>query len=341
MGLGAVGNRAGSFGAFESKSPADAGFRSVSVTGPADHSVTLPAGQSISLTVPSVCHNFGMPTPTGRDKFELMDVEDYSSDVRVRKALRSLATYGTSQGVAQAVMWKVCNDLPFEVMVQRGSKVMNSHEVALASRFVEALDASSSGDLVDPAYVAEGRLYVRILGDASVSSEAARLARQVDGLRVLGLPVRVVDDTEAKSSGYPAMLLNVVLSATQDGQTRGRIVLHQAAGIAGWAPLGKAQFTEPSAPSVLDGPALARALDHAVASAYVSVKVAKRAPGVTTLRVENRLPFTLTKVSLKAGDSAGSPTVDFGGLGVGPARSALVPVEAASAAVDHVEFNGL
>ncbi len=53
--------------------------------------------------------------------FKLMDVDDYTKDPRVRTALRSLATYGTSHGVAQAVMWNVCNDLPFQTMLEQGS----------------------------------------------------------------------------------------------------------------------------------------------------------------------------------------------------------------------------
>ena len=86
-----------------------------------------------------------------------MDVDEYSSNPRVRKALRSLATYGTSLGVAQAVMWRVCNDLPFETMAEQTGKVMNIHEIALAARFVEALDASSTGELVDPAALVRAR----------------------------------------------------------------------------------------------------------------------------------------------------------------------------------------
>ena len=74
--------------------------------------MTVPAGQKVDLDIPAVCLNFGLPTPTPRDKFRLMDVDDYSKDVRVRKALRCLATLGTSHGTAQAAMWRVCNKRP-------------------------------------------------------------------------------------------------------------------------------------------------------------------------------------------------------------------------------------
>ena len=79
-------------------------------------------------------------------------MDDYSKDIRVRKALRTLATLGTSQGTAQAAMWRVCNNVPFETDAQsRPAKAVNPAEVALASRFLDVLDQSA--DAVDPAYL--------------------------------------------------------------------------------------------------------------------------------------------------------------------------------------------
>jgi hypothetical protein len=348
MGLGSVGNRPGGFGSFRSVATNGdgPGFRSVAVSGTgskgqADESVTVPVGQTVELSVVSVCLNFGIPTPTPRDKFELVDVDDYSTDPRVRKALRSLATYGTSHGVAQSVMWRVCNNMPFELMAQQATKIMNSHEIALAARFVEAIDASGSTELVDPAYLQEGRLFVRVVGEGALAKEAERLAGEVGGLKVMGLPVRLAGDDAAQTVAAPAVLLNVVLTGSQAGETRGRVLLSQADTAGRWAPLGKTSFAESTAASVLDGPGLARALDRAVSSAFVTVKPARRAVGVTTFKVDNRLPFTLAKVSVKTGGSSGSPTVEVSGLGVAPGRSGLVPVQSPNAVVEHVELNGL
>lgn len=100
--------------------------------------LVVPAGQTVTVDVPSVCLNFGLPSPGAKDRLTLVDVDDYSRDPRVRKALRSLATLGTSQGTAQAVMWNVSNNVPFGTMLEQGEKVTNRYEVALASRFVEA-----------------------------------------------------------------------------------------------------------------------------------------------------------------------------------------------------------
>ncbi len=110
----------------------------------------------------------------------------------------------------------------------------------------------------------------------------------------------------------------------------------------GWLPLGKVSFRDNSSVSVLDGATLSKAVDRAVASAFVTVKPARRTLGSTTLKIENRLPFTVSNLVVKAGTSSGSPSVPFSGVGVGPARSALLPLQAATASlVEHVELNGL
>src|SRR5207253_2470496 len=148
-------------------------------------------------------------------------------------------------------------------MAERSAKTMNLRELALAARFIEALDLSTASDLVDPIYLTESRLFVRVVGEGTVQKDAERLAREVDGLRVLGLPIRRLEPGAGRS--------------------------HQA----------------------------------------------------TALKVENRLPFTLVNVDLKAGDSAGAPIVPFSGVGVAPGRSSVVSIQAPSGKVDHVELNGL
>ncbi|GAC1471141.1 MAG: hypothetical protein NVSMB9_16950 [Isosphaeraceae bacterium] len=342
MGLGALSNRPGSFGAFKSSEEGTKGFRSVKVRkGETTDAMAIPAGKTVDLTLTAVCLNFGIRTPGANDRFELKDVDDYTNDPRARKALRSLATFGTSQGVAQAAMWRVCNDVPFGAMLEPSVMGPNRHEVALAARFVEALDASGSSDLVDPAYLTQGRLFVRVVGTGSLAQDAQRLSEGVEGLKILGLSARGLDRKEGQTVEGPAVLLTVVLADSQRGQTRGRIVLSQSDEAGHWTPIGKTTFQEGSASSVLDGASLARLLDRNVARAFVSVKTARRSSGSTMLKVENRLPFTLANVTLKAGTSPGAPSVPFPGVGIAPARSALVPVQAPGATVDHVEFNGL
>lgn len=340
MGLGAVTSRPGSFGQF--RGTGMEGLRSVPVSEVSTHStVTIPSAETIELTIPAVCLNFGLPTPTSRDTFTLMDVDDYSADARVRKSLRSLGLLGTSLGVAQAVMWKVCNNVPFETMAVQAGKVMNLHEIALASRFVEAMDSSSSSEVVDPAYLTEGRVFVRITGEAPLAADAKRLHEQMDKFRLFGLPVRVAEGDEMPSAAAPAVFVNVALTDSKLGETRGRILVSYCSQQNQWALLGKTTFEDGSSLAVLDGETLARSLDRAIASAFVSVKPARRQVGSTTLKLENHLPFTLASVQVKAGTSAGAPSVPIQAVGVGPARSALLPIQAATASIERVELNGL
>ena len=341
MGLGMFSNRPGSFGMFQG-SNSSTGFQSVPVNDPFRvPSVTVPAGESLELTVPAVCLNFGLPTPAFRNVFRLMDVDDYSSDLRVRKSLRSLCLLGTSQGVAQAVMWRVCNDLPFETMAAEAGKVMNLAEIALAARFVQAVDAASDADLVDPASLTEGRVFVRVQAEGALARDAKRLGDQLPNYRLLGLPVRGLEKGELPAAAAPALYVRVVLTDSKIGETKGQIQVSSCLMADQWTPLGKTSFHDTSSLAVLDGETLARSLDRALAAAFVTVKPAHRSVGSTTLRVENHLPFTLRSLSVKAGSSAGAPTVPFQAIGLGPARTALLPIQAASATTDRVELNGL
>ena len=343
MGLGPRASTEGGFGRAQAHAPEGA-FRSIPATRTGSEldadAMVIPAGQSVEFTLPAVCLNYGRPTPTPRDVFTLMDVDDYSSDPRIGKALRSLATLGTSHGVAQAAMWNVCNDVPFPRMVSQFSRIVNRHEAALAARFVEDLDSSTSADSVDPASLREGRVFARVRAEGELASEAARLNEELAGLNILGLPVRTIDGNEAPTSSGPAVLLTITLSAGRPGETRGHVAALYREGTV-WPVLGQATFTEGSSAEILDGESLARAIDRAVAPAFVSVKAARRGIGNTTLKVENRLPFTLGAVVLKAGDSAGAPSVQLDGLGIGPAREGLAPIQAAGATVERVVLNGL
>ncbi len=343
MGLGSVGNREGAFGEFHGTASPPPGLQSIAATDDnLSRHVAVPVGETIELTIPSVCLNYGVASPTPRDTFKLMDVAEYTKNSRVQKALRSLATFGTSHGVAQAVMWHVCNDLSFDEMASQAGKVMNLQQIALAARFVEELDASSSGDLVNPAAVTHDRVFVQLLGEGPLQADARRLRRQLDGVRLLGMPIRLLDSDQLPASGAPALYLKVVLTDSKTGETSGRIIASSCSEPNSWLPLGKTAFRDTSSASVLDGAGLARAIDRAVASAFVTVKPARRSVGSTTLRVENRLPFTVTGLSVKAGNSSGSPAVPFQGVGVGPNRWVLLPLQAATASVvEHVELNGL
>ena len=340
IGLGSVSNRPGGFGEFAIGRPE--GLQSVKLEAVADKpSVTVPAGETLELSVPGVCLNYGLPAPTSSDTLTLMDVDDYTTNPRVRKGLRSLCRLGTSQGVAQAVMWHLGSDLSFETMAAQSGKVMNEAEIALAARFVDVLDATTGSDLVEPAALSEGRLFVRIQADGALAKDAQRLTDQIESYRLLGLSVRVVSNGELPAATAPALYVKVVLTESKIGETRGRISVSYCAVSDRWAPLGKATFYDATSLAVLDGQGMSRALDRAIAAEFVTVKPVRKTVGSTILKLENHLPFTLVRAQVKAGSSAGAPSVPFEGLGVGPTRSLLLPIQAATATIERVELNGL
>ena len=123
----------------------------------------------------------------------------------MRRALRSLCSLGTSQGVAQAVAWHLCDELPFETMAQQARNAMNKPEIALAARFVEKLNASTGPEPVAPAGpLKEHRLFVRILGEGPLVEDARRLGDQIEGQRLLGLPIDLVHGDELPAASAPA-----------------------------------------------------------------------------------------------------------------------------------------
>jgi hypothetical protein len=342
MGLGAAANREGAFGEFR-VAGATGGLQSIPATEQAAaRQVAVPVGETIDVSIPAVCLNFGMPTPTARDTFKLEDVDDYTTDLRVRKALRSLATIGCGQGVAQAVMWRVCNDVTFEKMAAEAGKVINLAEISLASHFVDLLDSASTGDLVDASLLSRDRMFIRVVGEGKLAAEAARLNHELAGQRLLGLPVQVVEANELPRAVAPALFVKVTLGLDQAGGTRARMIASSGAPGQVWQPIGKAVLNDNLPMPVLDGGTIARSVDRSLAASFVTVKPARRTVGSTTLKVENRLPFTIVNLVVKAGNSSASPSVAFEGVGAGPMRSSLLPLQAATASlVESVEINGL
>lgn len=342
MGLGLPSNRPDAFGRFESPGNPGTGFRSIAPTTTPTDAVTVPAGQEVTLKVPGVCLNLGLPDPTARDRFRLMDVADYSPDPRVQRALRSLGTLGTDRRVAQVVMWHVCNGYSLAQIAKVTPKTANRWELALADRFIEALDASTAPGLVDPAYLTEGRVFVRVQGEGALAADADRLNEALDGLYLLGLPSRSVRGQEVPTASGPALYLIVTLGSSNDGLTAGRVAVHGMARDGEWVNGGTAKLAIEADAVALDGPAFASELDRAIARQFVSVRKVKTGEAGTVLRVENGLPLTIAGLVLDASkDGDGTATVPVDAIGLGPLRHAFTTVQAEGATAARVVLNGL
>ena len=240
--------------------------------------------------------------------------------------------------MAQATMWQVCNGITFGEMLVKADKIINPAEIALAARFVEALE--SGRDLTQTQLA---RIFVSIDGSSADAKDVARLGRELDGLRILGLPVQVLARGEVPIAPAPVLHLGVNLAGDRSQATRGKVVVQVGNGVDSieWSTLGTARLEDLSLVTSLDAVSLANAIDRSVGSAFVTAKVAKRTANGTTLEIRNRLPFTVANVTVKAGASANSPMVDIAGIGVGPGRSGQAIVAASIGSVERVELNGL
>lgn len=343
MGLGVPTDQPGRFGRYQGPTASGPGFRSM----PADEAdgegegVAVSPGQTVEVYVPAVCLNFGVPTPTPKDVFRLVSVDDYTPDPRARKALRSLATLGTSQGVAQAVAWHVFNGMTYAQMAKLASQYLNASEISVAARFVEALDASAAHETVDPAYFRDGRILVRVRGEGTLGKVAARLNGELAGTRVFGLPVQVVEEVEPSHSRPASLLVDVVLSGDPAGRVGARALVRFNSAVGGWARLGGVDLGRNLDVNAVNGEALADVIDRALAAQYVSATPARRGEGTTTVRIVNRLPFTLADVVLRTGRDDDAPRVTVESFGLGPFRNAFASIQAPGGTVERVVLNGL
>jgi hypothetical protein len=322
------------------------GFRSI---GPRPENPQIGAimhvspGQTLDLNIPTVCLNFGLTTPTPEFQFRLVDVSEWTPDPRAQKALRSVSVLGASYGVAQAVAWHVFNNLSFAQMAKQAQQYVNTQEISVAARFMEALDASGSQELVDPAYFQNGRVLVRVRGETGLVANADRLQKALEGRKLFGLPVQVVDDVDARSSRPSSLWVDVMLTpdtAHKDRTQAVATVKHNSA-IGGWTRLGNVPISLDAAPDKVGGDDLASAIDKAVAASFVKVLPAGKGRGVSNFRVVNKLPLSVDTVVLRTSRAADAPEVTLDALAIGPNRSGMTSVQAAVGVLERIEFNGL
>ena len=124
--------------------------------------------------------------------------------------------------------------MPFEAIAIRASKSLNIHEVALAASFVESLDESSGIDLVDPAYLEHNRIFLRVRNQSETFGTDDQFTAHLGDVRLMGLPVQVVDTAPSAEAASSAILVDVtspwsppaspkaaLLSATERRTARG------------------------------------------------------------------------------------------------------------------------
>jgi hypothetical protein len=340
MGLGVPTRTPGAFGAFAGAG-APEGFRAMPAEA-APRGIAIAPGETAEVTIPAVCLNFGLPTPTPKDSFRLVDVADYTTDARAQRALRSVTTLGTSQKVAQAVAWHTFNGMTFPQLAGRAGKVLNRQELALAARFSELLDREGTGTLVNADSLRQGRVFVVVAGEGRAAEVSDRLARELAAQSLLGLPVEVVAEAPSADVTAPSLLLTVTVAETAGTpEPTGRVAVGSRSAGGEWIPVGTAPLAFDGTLSELDGARLAAAIDRGVAGTFVTARPVKRTAGATAFRLENRLPFTVAAAAVRPREDRTAAPVSLDALGLGPARATVATLPAGTAVVERITLNGL
>ena len=310
---------------------------------PAPGRSPCPAGETVDVSITGVCLNYGLPAPTRAIRSPSWTWTRIRPTRASARRSGRLSTMGTSHGVAQAVMWQLCNDLTFEPMIEQSGKIMNLSEIALAARFVEALDESTSPDLLAPSALTESRILVQVEGQGPLAREAQRLNGQLDGLRVLGLPLKVVDGETLPPCSAPAIGIRVILTDAKVGRDprpdRGQHLGQANA----WSAAGPRRpsartrrspsWTVPPWPAPSTGRSRGRSCRS---SRRVGPWAARRSRSRTACPSPSRTSSSGPATPRRTPRCRSRPSAS------GPSRSALLPIQAASASlVEHVELNGL
>jgi hypothetical protein len=231
--------------------------------------------------------------------------------------------------------------MTFDQLAAQSVKRLNLSELGLAARFVQALDVSGSSEILEMSYLNEGRILVSVEGEGPAAKDAYRLAGELDGQRILGLPVRVVEEAPSPEANPSAMLLHVQLANSNKGTTVGRVLVRHNPLGRGWVSLGSPGFKSAEKTTELDAAELAGVLDSTLASTFVSTRVVRHNAGVTLVRIDNRLPFSIAHATVRTGRETNIGHVLLDGLGIAPGSSTTAPIAAPFGAVESVTLNGL
>lgn len=320
--------------------PADSGLRSAAANDILDR-IAVPAGQTVEITLPAVCLNYGLPTPKPTHGFRLVAAEDYTNNPRFIKALLSLNRVNVGQKIAQAVMWHVANDIPFERMVSMARDRLNPHEVKQAARVGRALDTLPAEALLSQDDLKRAKVHVVVEAKGELAPVAAKLAEDLRGQTLMGLPVEAGVESRLPAADASALLL-VIQLAEENGAVKNLVDVRFNHGDGGpWGSLGKIRLGGLDARDDWSGSRVLKSLEGDLARGHVLAREIRVAKGERVFRIENKLPFTVTRVVARAGDALDAPVVTLDELGLSPRRNTAKAVQAPRLIVERVELGGL
>jgi hypothetical protein len=326
-GLGGGGLGGGGFGG---------GFRSVAPA--AQPSALVKPGQTrhlptplVSLSGPSVEGDFSMPR-TG-EPLEILDIDAVAGATpRLRAAVKRLAEEKAPQTVAQLVLWNIGLGIDWSRLEPLARRWANPGELALARRFVSALDATASEGT--PTAVSNLDLDLIAAGPES-EALATRLRSLFDGHPMLGLTVRV---RKAEAPQGPALACEVRLERATASV---RVLTTDEAGTA-WRAVGKfslaladSKGTERPASEVAD--ALAEGILDRLVRVHLTAGPRVKGKETYKIRIDNGSPLVLHGLALagSAADPEAKPSLLLG-ISLPPRKSLAVP--ASSEAVHRLKL---
>jgi hypothetical protein len=258
--------------------------------------------------------------PRQGELLEILDIDAVAgARPELRAAVKRLAEEQAPQTVAQLVLWQVRTGLDWSQLEAPARRWANTHEFALARRFVSRLDPTAGRPAV------AGSLDIDVDGSAPGSEpRAARLRAQLEGRTMLGLKVRL---RPAGSPHGPAIACQVRLDQAVASV---RVLSTDETGTR-WRPAGDFDLahTDPGGterPAVEIADALARGiLDRLVRAELLPGPRVKGKP-TYRIRIDNGSPLVLTGLALAAPTSdpeaAPSPLL---GLALPPKKRLAVP----------------
>jgi hypothetical protein len=261
-----------------------------------------------------------MPRPG--EPLEVLDIDAVAgASPRLRTAVKRLAQEKAPQTVAQLVLWHVGLGIDWSRLERLARRWANPGELALARRFVSALDATASEGT--PAAPSTLDLDLIAVGPES-EALATRLRSLLDGHSMLGLTVRV---RKAEAPQGAALACEVRL---ERATARVRVQTTDEAGPT-WRSVGKfslaladSKGTERPAAEVAD--ALAQGILERLVR--VQLTTGPRAKGKETykIRIDNGSPLVLHGLALagSAADPEAKPSLLLG-ISLSPGKSLAVP----------------
>jgi hypothetical protein len=300
------------------------GFRSLPPSGPP--SAALGAGQTSRLATTLLTLEGPASSPTlamrpAGEPLRLADPETETSlSPRLRAVMRVLGDSQAPAGVAQLVVWRVEQNLDWELLAKASAAWANRSELLLAQQVESRLAA---GPRPSPA---EGILYYELSGDAAHRALIAELADQLKRGTILGLPAQT---GIPKPPPGPAVACRVNIE-------RGAVLVQVRVTdfSASWVSAGKFSIPLASAGGIPPSASqLAEEWAEGLLSRVVRVQLTHDAQASSEkpyrIRIENASPFVLHGLALAGPRPTTEPAPILPDLSLPPRRSITVPISSA------------